>query len=49
MLNVDGDDAMYWSEVADLTHATQVERFGFCTCEDGEKVYEDCLTEGWTL
>jgi hypothetical protein len=33
----------YWSELADLTHATQVENFGFCTCEEQESFpYEDC-------
>jgi hypothetical protein len=31
-----------WSELADLTHISQVEMFGFCSCEDGPKVYEDC-------
>jgi hypothetical protein len=31
-----------WSEMADLTHISQVEMFGFCSCEDGPKVYEDC-------
>lgn len=44
-----GDVVMDWGEVADLTHAKQVQYFGFCTCEDGEKVYEDCLTEGWRM
>jgi RecJ-like exonuclease len=39
---------MSWSEVADLTHVTQVERFGWCSCEDlepHEYPYEDCLKE----
>ncbi len=35
-----------WGELADLTHITQVELFGFCTCEDGPKVYEDCTQDG---
>jgi hypothetical protein len=35
----------YWSELAELTHETQVENFGFCTCEDGPAVYDDCPTE----
>lgn len=35
-----------WSELADLTHISQVEIFGFCTCEDGEKVFEDCTQDG---
>ena len=37
---------LYWSELADLTHISQVETFGFCTCEDGPKVYEDCTQNG---
>jgi hypothetical protein len=37
-------DSFYWSEVADLTHETQVSIFGWCGCEDGEKTYSDCLT-----
>ena len=48
---VNGDDgtgfeeSISWSELAELTHATQVERFGFCTCEDldpHEYPYADC-------
>jgi hypothetical protein len=35
-----------WSEVAELTHARQVELFGFCTCEDGPKVWDDCKEGG---
>ena len=35
-----------WSELADLTHAKQVELFGFCTCEDGPKVWDDCTQDG---
>jgi len=26
-----------WGELAELTHATQVERFGWCICEDPEQ------------
>ena len=37
---------LYWSELAELTHISQVETFGFCTCEDGPKVYEDCTQDG---
>jgi hypothetical protein len=34
---------MYWSEIAELTHETQVNLFGFCTCEEQEYFpYEDC-------
>lgn len=35
----------YWSDLAELTHTTQVEEFGFCTCEDNagnENPYADC-------
>jgi hypothetical protein len=35
-------ESMTWSELAELTHATQVEKFGFCLCEDAPKVYSDC-------
>jgi hypothetical protein len=31
-----GEEAISWGELAELTHTTQVERFGFCTCEDNE-------------
>jgi hypothetical protein len=37
------------SELAELTHATQVERFNFCLCEDNEgqeNPYADCPKEG---
>ena len=38
------DDSISWSELAKLTHATQVERFGWCICEDPEQgqLAEDC-------
>lgn len=35
----------YWSELAELTHETQVENFGWCSCEDNEgnqNPYADC-------
>jgi hypothetical protein len=36
-------EAMYWSEIANLTHETQVNLFGFCPCEEQEYFpYEDC-------
>jgi hypothetical protein len=42
----EGEDVvMSYSELADLTHGTQVELFGFCSCEDlepHEYPYEDC-------
>jgi hypothetical protein len=34
-----------WSELAELTHATQIEHFSFCLCEDNEgneNPYDDC-------
>jgi len=27
-------DSISWSDLAQLTHSTQLERFGFCLCED---------------
>jgi hypothetical protein len=42
-------ESMSWSEIAELTHATKVERFNFCTCEDNEgneNPYSDCPKEG---
>ena len=36
-------ESMTWSEVANLTHATQVERFNWCSCEEQESFpYDDC-------
>jgi hypothetical protein len=36
-------DSISWGELAELTHATQVERFNFCTCEEQEYFpYSDC-------
>jgi hypothetical protein len=42
------NDTISWSELAELTHATQVERFNWCACEDqGTLVYMDCpIKEG---
>jgi hypothetical protein len=43
------DNVMSWSELAELTHATQVERFNWCICEDNdglENPYEDCPKKG---
>ena len=38
------DIVLSWSDLADLTHKTQVEMFNFCTCEDPDydKPYSDC-------
>jgi hypothetical protein len=41
-------DSISWSELAQLTHATQVERFNWCWCEDNEgneNPYNDCPKE----
>lgn len=43
------DKVMSWSEIAQLTHVTQVENYGFCFCEDNfdqENPYDDCPKEG---
>ena len=37
------DDSISWAELAELTHDTQLERFGWCICEDPE---QGQLTEG---
>ena len=42
------EESISWGELAELTHATQVEKFNFCTCEDNEgneNPYKDCPTE----
>jgi hypothetical protein len=42
------EEAISWSELAELTHATQVERFGWCICEgtNGEgQLADDCPKE----
>ena len=32
-----------WGELAMLTHVSQAQLFGFCTCEDSDEYpYEDC-------
>ena len=41
-------ESISWSELAELTHATQVERFNWCSCEDNEgreNPYTDCPKE----
>ena len=38
-------ESISWGELAQLTHKTQVMRFGFCSCEDNEgneNPYSDC-------
>ena len=37
------DDSISWGELAELTHATQVEKFNWCSCEEQEQFpYADC-------
>ena len=37
------DKVYYWSDLAQLTHATQVAEFNFCLCEEQEDFpYDDC-------
>ena len=41
-------ESISWGKLAELTHATQVERFGWCICEgtNGEgQLAEDCPKE----
>jgi hypothetical protein len=36
-------EVMYWSDLAELTHATQVAQFNWCGCEEQEQFpYADC-------
>jgi hypothetical protein len=36
----------YWSDLAELTHETQVENFNWCGCEEQEYFpYDDCPRE----
>jgi hypothetical protein len=42
-------EQLSWSELAELTHETQVDKFNFCMCEDNEgqeNPYADCPTTG---
>lgn len=44
------NNSISWSELAQLTHKTQVEQFGFCMCEEQQLFpYEDCprLKDTW--
>ena len=41
-----GEESMSWGEIANLTHATQVEKFNWCACEEQEQFpYDDCPKE----
>lgn len=42
-------ESISWSELAELTHKTQIAKFGWCMCEDNEgqeNPYIDCPTTG---
>jgi hypothetical protein len=41
-----GGPQLSYGEMADLTHRKQVAFFGWCGCEDGPKVYDDCTQDG---
>lgn len=45
------DKVYYWSDLAALTHKTQVEEFGWCGCEEKEYFpYSDCPTsDDWLM
>lgn len=48
-LIIEQEEQLSWSELADLTHATQVAKFNFCMCEDNEgqeNPYTDCPKTG---
>jgi hypothetical protein len=43
---IKSEESISWGELADLTHATQVERFNWCSCEEQEDFpYSDCPRE----
>jgi hypothetical protein len=42
-------ESISWSELAELTHETQVSKFNWCMCEDNEgqeNPYTDCPKTG---
>ena len=41
-----GAPQLSYGELAELNHPKQVALYGFCTCEDGPKVYDDCTQDG---
>ena len=43
------EESISWSELAELTHETQVYKFGWCMCEDTEPheyPYNECPKTG---
>lgn len=50
VLVMSNQDSISWGELAELTHATQVEKFNWCGCEEQEYFpFQDCPREGETL
>lgn len=48
-IGMTNDEQLSWNELAELTHETQVDKFGFCMCEDlepHEYPYDDCPKTG---
>lgn len=46
-LRPESEESTSWGELAQLIHATQVKKFGWCSCEDNEgqeNPYDDCPT-----
>jgi hypothetical protein len=44
------DQVLYWSDLAALTHKSQIELFNFCMCEEQEEFpYADCPVTNITL
>jgi hypothetical protein len=41
----DTEPTLYWSDLANMTHERQVALFGWCSCEDSEAPYDDCVTK----
>lgn len=41
------EESMSWQDISNLTHKTQLEHFGFCSCEEQEQFpYVDCPRGG---
>lgn len=50
-MEIDKSQLSYsWEDMADLTHASQVEIFGWCSCEGNEDQtpYKDCPRQWYT-
>ena len=42
----DGTVQLSYGELADFTHAKQVQFYGWCSCEHGPKLWDDCTQDG---